>query len=199
MPIVETAPTGAPLVVRFNTTWLRIRFAVPAGFTIFLGLLGLVAGASLLPYSVGAGLTASLLSAGLITLGVLVIARLRHHRAAVVLAADADGAWLALSPPGRNARIAHLPWSEVIRVRPESWAMPNGRHAPFICFEAPAVAREVASDPVVAASTANAVARYGTPFVISDRGKDTDLFTILRRLAPLARGAGVPVDPFLPG
>jgi hypothetical protein len=158
----------------------------------------LVAGPRLLGASVAGGVIVSLLALALLAFAVLGTLRYRQSRETVVLAADDDGVWVALVP-GNPPRIVHLPWSEVTAVRVASSAGPGGQHLMFIRFDAPDAERGAVADPTIAAATVQARASLGTPFVLSDRGKDTDLSAMLRALTPLARAAGVTVQPVLPG
>ncbi len=197
MQVVEGVPGTPALVVRFNNSWLTKQYIPIVVLLATLGLLALLVGPGLLGYSVAGGIIVSVLALALLGFAALGTVRYRQSRDTVVLAADARGVWVALVP-GRRPRIAHLPWLEVTSVRVTSWAGPGGQHLMFICFDAPSAVREAVADPLIAAATVRARASLGTPFALSDRGKDTDLDAMLRALTPLARAAGVAVEPVLP-
>jgi hypothetical protein len=198
MQVVEAVPGKPALMVRFNNSWLAKQYLPMVVLLAVLGLFALAAGPGLLGYSVAGGVIVSLLALALLGFAALGTVRYRQSRETVVLAADDDGVWVALVP-GRPPRIVHLPWTEVTSVRVASSAGPGGHQLMFICFDAPAAASGAVTDPTIAAATVRARASLGTPFVLSDRGKDTDLFAMLRALTPLARAAGVTVQPALPG
>jgi hypothetical protein len=198
--IIDAVPGTPPFVVRVSDAWLARQYLPGVAALGTLGPFISLAGAAVLPYSVSAGVIA--LTVGLTALGGAVAAMAAYRQSkgagAVALAADTEGVWLALKLT-RRPRIAYLPWPEVAAVRVANWPAPDGRHLMFVCFDAPTVVRDALADPVIATRTARARANFGTPFVLSDRGKDTDLFAMLRALTPLARAAGVPVESVLPG
>jgi hypothetical protein len=57
---------------------------------------------------------------------------------------------------------------------------------PYLCVDAPSAVATATEDPAVARAPRQAVASFGTAFVISDRRVDTDLLTMLRALRQLA-------------
>jgi hypothetical protein len=152
-----------------------------AGFTIVIG--GITVG-----FSVLGGIALLLAGAGLVALAVHNRRLLRRDRAATVLVANTDGVWLTLEAAGR--RIMHLPWSEITRIRRATWSGANGRHVQYVCFDAPGTAA-----PGIPMGIRDL---FGTPFVMSETGKDSDALAILSRLSPLAEAAGVQVDPVMP-
>jgi hypothetical protein len=187
MPFVDAVPTDAPVVVRYTEAWLRGRYE--GSFILCVAAAGgtLGAGAITMGYSVLGGLALLLASAGFVALAVQNRRRRRLDRSATVLVANADGVWLTLEAAA-GRRILHLPWTQIKRVRRASWSGASGRQVHYVCFDAPGtVAPGVPSG-----------ASLGTPFVVSETGKDTDTFALLRGLVPLAGAAGVEVDPVLP-
>lgn len=198
MEAVERAPDSAPFVVRFNRAWLSRQYTavVPVGV---LGLFAVMIGLGILRLNVTAGVVVSVVGLALVGLAVHgAVSWVRSAGDHVALAAGDSGVWLTLSLRRRPGAV-HLPWAEISKVRTASWAGPSGRHVRFLCFDAPAAAAGLAQAPALATATRRAQNTFGTPFVLSDRGKDTDIFGMLRGIAPIAGDAGVEIEALLPG